>query len=88
MKFKYIALSSCFLIFWYGSGQPLRGSNYQNDQTEGANPSEVSKLLSKLDQQNQPEVKARIIGKHSIGASHIELEIVFNGTSRRVSYDL
>jgi heparan-sulfate lyase len=37
---------------------------------------------------SQPKIKVRIVGKPVIGASHLELEIVNEGISKRIKYDL
>lgn len=37
---------------------------------------------------SQPKVSARIIGQPKVGASRIDLEIVTNGISKRIKYDL
>ncbi|MCE5347896.1 MAG: heparinase II/III family protein [Bacteroidales bacterium] len=39
-------------------------------------------------EESQPKMKIRLIGKPKIGASHMELEIVADGISKRIKYDL
>ncbi|HNW56735.1 MAG TPA: alginate lyase family protein [Bacteroidales bacterium] len=38
--------------------------------------------------ESQPRIKVRLTGKPKIGSSHMELKIVTNGISKKISYDL